>query len=101
MRYIEISEADQGTDAMYADRYWKSHPGHEQSTWENVENSIKRYGRISIFVNRDGMIDEKSKEKLAAVRVLARQHGYQVGQFSRDPRTPESVSAVANQIGKT
>jgi hypothetical protein len=95
MRYFEIFEAaDQAAiDAMYAARYWQSHPGYEQSTWANVENSIKKYGRVSVFVNKTGMIDEVSKEKLAAFRVLARQHGYQIGQFARDPRTPEIVSA--------
>jgi hypothetical protein len=100
--WISLCEAanQQAIDDIYAERYWKSHPGYEKRTWENIEQHMKKYGSISVSVNRDGMIDDQAKEKLAAYRQIARQNGWEIGQFARDPQTHEVVTASARQSSR-
>ncbi len=51
---------------------------------KSIHQGVERDGLIGVFVNLDG-INEQDREKLSAYRQLARELGYEVGEFRRTP----------------
>ena len=86
----ELSE-EESRDLEYATRFWESQPsGMREAMRENIEIAAQA-GSISSFVDPKG-ISEKDKEKLSAYRVLAKEMGYEVGQYVTNR---DSYTAVA------
>lgn len=69
-------------DEVYADRFWrKTHPpGLREALIENIQKDAQA-GTIGIFVSETG-IAEEDREKLSAYRELARELGFEIGQFT-------------------
>ena len=70
-------------DRVYAERFWARSPEGMRAAYQASIESAARTGTLSIFVNMEGL-DEKDKEKMSAFRLLARELGYEVGQFRVD-----------------
>lgn len=69
-------------DEEYSRRFWdKGQPKEMRSTMIGILESSIQNGHFSSFVDPSG-ITEYDKEKLSAYRILARELGYTIGQFS-------------------
>lgn len=72
-------------DENYAARFWQGKAeGLRDVITENIHQAAREEGFISSFVDPSG-IAEKDREKLSACRQLARELGYEVGDFKFYP----------------
>lgn len=79
-------------DEEYADRFWaRRAKGSREVMVEYVHKAAQKDGFISSFVDPSG-ITEKDREKLSAYRKLARELGYEVGDFKF---SPDAYTAIA------
>lgn len=85
-------------DRLYAERFWASAPEGMRVVYTTSIESAARIGTLSLFANREG-IDERDKEKMSALRVLAQELGYEVGQFHLDKKQ-NTASAPIHKIVK-
>jgi len=73
-------------DNEYSNKFWESQGEISDNVRENMKDIILdcvQRGEMAIFVGfeKNGKIDEKSKQKLSAYRVLAIEIGYYIGDF--------------------
>jgi hypothetical protein len=81
---ITEEEIRRQDDKEYARRYWiRQPPGMREVMERNIKKSATEEGVIYHFVDPQG-IKEDDKEKLSAFRILARQMGYDIGQYHFD-----------------
>lgn len=85
-------------DHNYAQRFWARVPEGMRAAYQTSIESAARTGTLAIFVNMEGL-DEKDREKMSALRLLAKELGYEVGQFRLDKRSG-TVSASIRKIAK-
>lgn len=85
--YVDISGNSITKDQSYSDDFWsKRHPeGYKEAMMETIKIEITR-GIFANFVSgtktSNGFeLDEESKEKLSAYRILADEMGYVIGPF--------------------
>jgi len=86
-------------DEEYSQRFWdRDQPdGLREVMIYNLESAVKR-GTFSLFVDPKG-ITEKDKEKLSAYRLLAKETGFEIGEFVFSKET-YTVTATISQIEK-
>lgn len=73
-------------DEVYAARFWEEKPEELREVMiDNICQAAEKEGFIGSFVDPSG-ITEKDKEKLSAYRQLARELGYEVGEFKFYPK---------------
>lgn len=79
----------------YAQKFWdrnKDTKGLRESMTEEITREAKK-GEFIKYVNETG-ITENDKEKLAAYQSLARELGYQIGEFTIDPKTGKAIAKI-------
>ena len=83
---------------VYAERFWsRDQPkGLKEVMTENIRKATEERGTFTSFVGENG-ISDTDKEKLSAYRVLARETGYEIGEFAFDKKTGVA-SAPIRQI---
>ena len=88
-------------DEVYAERFWgRDQPkGLKEVMVENIRKASEESGVFTSFVDQNG-INDKDREKLSAYRVLARETGYEIGEFKLDKKTGVA-SAPIKQVEST
>ena len=90
------AEDQEDRDQLYAAKFWENQPkGMREVMAANIETALKK-GQFASFVSPNGL-DEKDKAKLSAYRQLARDLGYEMGQFTAHPES-HTVSAPVSKI---
>jgi hypothetical protein len=82
-------------DDVYAERFWEKHQykGLKESMMGNIRNTLDK-GYFGYFASDQG-IDEQDKERLSAYRKLAKEIGYEIGQFTYNPKTHEVIAPLS------
>lgn len=81
-------------DEEYAKRYWTRQPkGMKEVMEDYIRKSARERGLISHFVDPN-KIAEDDKEKLSAFRLLAKQLGYEMGQYKFDKQTHTTTAEI-------
>jgi len=87
-------------DLPYAERFWQRQPeGMREVMIENINEYALVSGLLTSFVNING-IDEKDREKLSAYRALARELGYEVGEYVFYPRDGIAAAPIRKPLGQ-
>ena len=92
----EIS-AQEAIDQTYAVEFWKNNPQGVRDVFAERIQEAEQRGTISVFVDKDG-INEKDKEKLSAIRQLARGLGYEMGQWKRSQTGTGTATATIKKV---
>lgn len=82
-------------EAEYAKKFWdrnKNTNGLREAMSEEITREAKK-GEFIKFVSATG-ITENDKEKLAAYQSLARELGYQIGEFTLDPKSGTATAKI-------
>ena len=69
------------TDEAYASMFWEKQPKGMRETMINIIRDSEREGMIAFLSAQEG-ITQDLKEKLSAYRLLAKELGYEVGEFA-------------------
>lgn len=85
-------------DTEYADRFWVRQPeGMRDIMIGKINTAVEKEGGIfSLFADPAG-ISEHDKEKMSAYRALAKELGYEIGQYKFNPQT-YCVSAPVKKL---
>ena len=83
-------------DREYAARFWKRQPEGMREVFQRTIESAAQLGRLSIFVTSTGLT-EQDREKLSALRALAQELGYTVGQFVLDRKTHTASASITRK----
>jgi len=87
-------------DQVYAERFWQKQPkGKREVMIENIPRMADN-GFVTSFVSQNGL-SEEDREKLSAMRVLAKELGYDVGQFTFDSKTHIAKAPISKVSVKT
>ena len=82
-------------DQIYAERFWQSSrvvKGTREVMIDNIHRATEQ-GSLGSFVDPNG-ITEQDKEKLSAYRQLAKELGYEVGDFKFDKAAHTALAPI-------
>ena len=98
MRLYEIAD----TDEAYATRYFartRDPKGREQVIRDEIVRRTTPnhpgYGSIGALIGPEGFADDEAKEHLSAIRWIAKQMGFEVGQFRFHPTQHTATAPIA------
>lgn len=91
--YNEFGE-QASKDDIYSHLFWsrKQPPNLREAMMQNIL-SASQTGTFGVFVNPSGMTEE-DKEKLSAYRVLARELGFEIGEFQFNKRSHNALATI-------
>ncbi len=83
-------------DAAYAIGFWKKQPAGMREAMHDILKRAEQTGIMSSLASPDKGIEDdlELKQKLSAYRELAREMGYEVGQFQFDKRTGTATASI-------
>ncbi len=91
---ITDDEIRRQDDKEYARRYWiRQPPGMREVMERYIQKCASEGIPLRHFVGAEG-IAEDDKEKLSAFRVLARQMGHEIGQYSFDKSSHVATAEI-------
>jgi hypothetical protein len=103
--YLDNKGSKQTKDESYAEEFWQKQPaGLKEAMEQNILAAIKA-GIFSMFVAPEEgktfqdteSIDEESKRKLSAYRVLAKEIGYEIGPFTLNKNAHSVKATISKQ----
>src|SRR3989344_278502 len=95
-RFGEKLLEDQSKDSDWTAKFWSHQPrGMEDTMKENLEKALEQ-GSITVLIGGGKELDDFAKEKMSAYRQLARELGYEVGQF----KLHKNSGTATMEIGK-
>ncbi len=105
-KFNEPLGAKESTDMEYAAKFWNRQDKNlspkyagqlRESMRGNIESAVNgKRGSIGSFVDPTG-VTEEDKEKLSAYRVLAKEMGYEVGDYAFDKRSHVASAQISKK----
>lgn len=81
-------------DAAYAARFWSNQPEGMREAMVTSIDSAASTGELGLFVDPGG-ITEKDRQRLSAYRALAKELGYDVGQYTFNPNSYAAIAPIS------